>query len=87
MKKDRNIYPRGWSHERVARVAAHYDAQSEDDAIAEAEAAWENAQVALMAVPVGLVARVRAMIDSHGKASAARKPAKRATKKGAKRVA
>ena len=34
-------YPAGWDEERVRRVLEHYDAQSDDEAVAEDEAAYE----------------------------------------------
>lgn len=39
MKKSR--YPIGWDEERVRRVLAHYEEQTEEEAVAEAEAAFE----------------------------------------------
>ena len=37
-----NRFPPGWNEERVLDVIAHYDHQSEDEAVAEAEAALER---------------------------------------------
>jgi hypothetical protein len=63
MKKDTNKYPKGWNRDRVEKVIAHYDAQSPDDAIAEAQAAWENSQMTMMAIPTSLVAKVQELIS------------------------
>ena len=35
-------FPKGWDEDRVKRVLAHYESQSEDEAMAEDEAAWED---------------------------------------------
>jgi hypothetical protein len=37
----RQKFPRGWDEARVRKVLAHYEKQTEDDAIAEDEAAYE----------------------------------------------
>lgn len=55
-------YPPGWDEERVRRVIAHYDAQTEDEQFAEIEAAREAEGVTLMAVPTELVPEVRALL-------------------------
>ena len=34
-------YPAGWTERKVRKVLEHYDAQTEDDAIAEDEAAFK----------------------------------------------
>lgn len=34
--------PEGWSEERVRRVLEHYDKQSENEAVAEDEGAYED---------------------------------------------
>lgn len=64
-----NRYPPGWNEERVQRVLAHYDAQTEDDAFAEDEAAYEVRTQSLVAVLVELVPAIRELIA---------KPARRA---------
>jgi hypothetical protein len=61
-KKDPNKYPKGWDRERVQAVIAHYENQSDDEAIAEDEAAYHNAGFTMMAIPVELVPRVQKMI-------------------------
>ena len=53
--------PKGWTEERIKRVIDHYESQSEDEAIAEDEAALE-VEEALVQVPLDLVADVRALI-------------------------
>ena len=40
--KDPNRYPPGWDSERVRRLIQHYDAQTDEEAIAEDEAAFDD---------------------------------------------
>jgi hypothetical protein len=55
-------YPAGWDEERVCRVLEHYETQSNDEAVAEDEAAYEATTHTAMGVPVGLVPAVRELI-------------------------
>ena len=55
-------YPPGWDLERVNRVIAYYDAQTEDEEAEEIEAALDNNSVMMVAVPNELVEKVRALI-------------------------
>jgi hypothetical protein len=76
MKRDPNKYPKGWNRAKVESIIAYYDAQSEEDAIAEADAAWENSHTSLVRVPVDLVPEVEALVakrSSQSKVSHRRK--------------
>lgn len=55
-------FPRGWDEERVRRVLDHYDAQSDEEAVAEDEAAYESTTHTAMEIPVDLVQQVRDLI-------------------------
>lgn len=55
-------YPRGWDEERVRRVLEHYQAQSDDEAVAEDEAALDDEGQAVMEVPKDLVPAVRELL-------------------------
>jgi hypothetical protein len=55
-------YPAGWDAERVRRVLEHYETQSEYEAVAEDEAAYEAITHTAMEVPVNLVPVVRELI-------------------------
>ena len=55
-------YPAGWDEERVRRVLEHYEAQSDEEAVAEDEAASETTTHTMMEVPVELVPAVRELI-------------------------
>lgn len=55
-------YPAGWDEERVRRVLEYYETQSEEEAVAEDEAAYETITHTAMEVPVNLVPVVRELI-------------------------
>jgi type II secretory pathway component PulC len=65
MKQSR--FPPGWDEERVQRVLAHYETQTEIEAVAEDEAAYESPDDALVSVPRELVPAVRELIAKHRK--------------------
>jgi hypothetical protein len=54
-------FPPGWDEEKVRRVLAYYEQQTEEDALVEDEAAVEPSE-AVMNVPHDLVAKVRELI-------------------------
>ena len=60
-------FPPGWDEERVQRVLAHYETQSEDEALAEDEAAFDTPGKTVMEVPSDLVPAVRELIAKHRK--------------------
>jgi hypothetical protein len=55
-------FPPGWDAERVKRVLAHYESQTDEEAVAEDEAAWERTTHTKMNVPVELVPTIRELI-------------------------
>lgn len=58
-------FPEGWDEERVRRVLAHYETQTEEEAVAEDEAAFEDQTQTCIEVPVELVSVVRKLIARH----------------------
>ncbi len=58
-------FPPGWDAERVKRVIAHYELQSEEEAVAEDEAAFEAKGLTVMEVPSELVPTIRELIAKH----------------------
>lgn len=54
----------GWNEDRVKRVLSHYEKQTEEEAVAEDEAAFEQSQT-VMVVPLELVPKVRELIARH----------------------
>ena len=61
MKKE-SKFPPGWNEERVERVLAHYESQTQEEAVAEDEAAWEDSSQTFIEVPNDLVPAVRRLI-------------------------
>ena len=55
-------YPPGWDEDRVRRVLEHYETQSDEEAVAEDEAAYEATMQTTMGVPIDLVPTVRELI-------------------------
>lgn len=58
--KNTTNFPQGWDEERVQRILHHYDSLTEDEAVAEDEAAFENSTQTVMEIPNELVPAVRA---------------------------
>ncbi len=56
-------YPRGWDEERVNRLLAHYESLSEEEQVAEDEAAVEQQSgQAVITVPDELLPAIRQML-------------------------
>ncbi|MFH1700381.1 MAG: hypothetical protein ABIE07_07305 [Candidatus Zixiibacteriota bacterium] len=60
MKQSR--FPKGWDEERVKRLLDNYENQTEDEAVAEDEAAWEDTSQTFVKVPNELVPAVRELL-------------------------
>lgn len=60
--KKQSKFPPGWDKDRVERVLAHYENQTEEEAVAEDEAAWEDSSQTFIEVPNNLVPAVRQLI-------------------------
>ncbi len=58
-------FPPGWDEARVRRVLEHYEEQTESEALAEDEAAFEKPTQTMMEIPTALVAAVRQLIAKH----------------------
>jgi hypothetical protein len=58
-------FPPGWDEARVRRVLEHYESQSDEEAVAEDEAAFEATTHRAMEIPVDLVPAVRELIAKH----------------------
>lgn len=54
--------PEGYSEERIAAIAAHYDSQIESDAVAEDTSAWGDSRLAWVQVPLSVVPEVTELI-------------------------
>src|SRR5690349_7284254 len=58
----RTNFAEGWNEERVRELLEHDEAQSDEEAVAEDEAAFESTTHTTMEVPVDLVPKVRELI-------------------------
>ena len=65
MKQTR--YPTGWNEERVRKLLLHYETQTEDEAVAEDEAAFRRRDQTVMVVPKHLVPTITRMIAREGR--------------------
>jgi len=56
-----NKFPPGWDEEKVQRVLAYYEEQTDEDALVEDEAGVEPSET-VMNIPHDLVSKVRELI-------------------------
>ena len=61
----KKYYPAGWDESRIQQALDHYEAQSDEEAVAEDEAASESTTHAAVDVPVDLVPEVRELMAKH----------------------
>jgi len=67
MTMNESEYPPGWDDARVRKVIEYYDSQTDEEAIADDEAAYTNDSTTMMAVPKELVPAVRELIFRYSK--------------------
>jgi hypothetical protein len=60
-----NKFPPGWDVERVQKVLTYHEEQTDDEAVAEDEAAFEDAAQTMMGVPNQLVPAIRELLAKH----------------------
>jgi len=60
MKQSR--FPPGWDEEKVRRVLEYYEHQTEEEAVAEDEDAYEQEELSMMEIPHELVPKVRQLV-------------------------
>ena len=58
-------FPPGWDEERVRRVLAHYETQTEEEAVTEDERAFEERGRTLVEIPVELMPVIREVIAQY----------------------
>ena len=63
-KKKKQKYPTGWNEDRVRKLAEHYDNQTEDEQVAEHEAAMQAEGHTVMVVPTELVPEILKLINN-----------------------
>ena len=61
-----NRYPARWNEERVRQLLQHYETQTEEEAVAEDEAAFRLRDQTVMVVPKILVPKITRMIATEG---------------------
>jgi hypothetical protein len=73
--KKQNQFPKGWDEARVQAVLEHYEAQTEEEAVAEDEAAFRRRDQAVMVVPKRLVPTITKLItqQKNGRSRATQK--------------
>ncbi|MBV9157083.1 MAG: hypothetical protein JO097_12540 [Acidobacteriaceae bacterium] len=60
----KNKFPLGWDEGKMKKVLAHYNEQTEEEAVAEDEAGVESSET-VMKIPHDLVSTVRELIARH----------------------
>ena len=75
MKKKQGQFPEGWDEERVRRLILEYEKQTEAEAVAEDEAAFDNRENTVMLVPKRLVPKIRKLIAEHRASNSASRAA------------
>lgn len=58
-------FPPGWDEERARRVLTYYEQQTEEEAVAEDEAAFEQEGQTFIAIPNELLPKVQELIAQH----------------------
>lgn len=61
----KNQFPPGWDEERVHRVLAHYERQTEEEAVAEDEQAFKKGGRTVVEVPAELMPVIREVIAQY----------------------
>jgi uncharacterized protein YllA (UPF0747 family) len=61
----KNVFPTGWDENRVKKVIAHYQEQTEDEAVAEDEAAYDESDYVTVQIPRALISAVRDLISKY----------------------
>ena len=65
--KNKSNFPPGWDENRVQLVLQRYNSLTEEEAVAEDEATFEDSTQVVMEVPRELVPAVRALIAQRAK--------------------
>ena len=60
--RENQPFPPGWNEKRVKKVIAYYDNQTEDEELAEYEAAMRVKEQSIILVPTELVPEIRRLI-------------------------
>ncbi len=63
--KSKSTFPPGWDEKRVHQVLGYYESQTEEEAVAEDEATFEDKTQTVMEIPNELVPAVRELLSKH----------------------
>ncbi len=61
-RRNKNKLPSGWDENKVRKVLAHYENQTEEEAASEDEASFKRPSQTIMKIPLSLVPAVRELI-------------------------
>jgi len=61
-KPDPNRYPKGLNRDKVQKIIDHYENQTDEEAIAEAEAAYHNPATTMIEVPIALLPKIHKLL-------------------------
>ncbi len=64
-KSKKNKFPPGWDEAKVRQVLAYYEAMTDEEAMAEDEAAFEEPTRTIMQIPIELIPAVRELIAKY----------------------
>ncbi len=73
---NKNRFPAGWNEARVSAVIQHYEEQTEDEAVAEDEAAFRARGQTVMVVPRRLVTAITGLITREKTVALRKRPNK-----------
>jgi hypothetical protein len=65
VKKPLNKYPKGWNERKIKALIKHYEKQTDEEAVAEDEAAFKDPRQTVMLVPRALVPKVHKLLAAH----------------------
>jgi len=60
-----NKFPLGWDEKRVKNVLSYYEHQTEEEAVAEDEAVYEQKDLSMVEIPCILLPKVRNLIADY----------------------
>ena len=80
MPRFKNKFPKGLNEAKVRAIIDHYENQSEDEAVAEDEAAFGHGLTTVMEIPTSLVPDVLALISEHSSSQSKSGPVPRRRK-------
>jgi hypothetical protein len=65
MKKPLNKYPKGWNKKKIDALVKHYDQQTEDEEVAEDEAAFNDPNQTIVLIPMALLPKVNKLLSAY----------------------